>query len=69
MSPHDDLEFLLEQRLRRRRRLERVRRRRRAGVVLGREIPGFGVALAAGFNLRSTRGVGRSAIKLFEHLA
>jgi hypothetical protein len=43
--------------------------RRRAGIVLGREIPVVGIGIAAGFNLRSTRRVGRSAITLFEHLS
>lgn len=50
MSPRDELGEMLEQRHRRRLRLERVRRRRRAGVVLG-GIAGGAIAfvLIAGF--------------------
>jgi hypothetical protein len=43
--------------------------RRRAAIILGREIPFVGVGIAAGFNLRSTRRIGRAAITVFEHLS
>jgi hypothetical protein len=42
--------------------------RRRATVVLGRAVPIVGVGIAAGFNLWSTRRIGSTAIRYFEHL-
>jgi hypothetical protein len=42
--------------------------RRRAHVILGREIPVLGVGLAAGFNLRSTRSLGDTAVRFFRHV-
>jgi len=41
--------------------------RRRAHVILGREIPVLGVGLAAGYNLRSTRALGDTAVRFFRH--
>lgn len=43
--------------------------RRRAHVILGREIPVLGVGLAAGYNLRSTRALGDSAVRFFRHVS
>jgi hypothetical protein len=43
--------------------------RRRAHVILGREIPVLGVGLAAGYNLRSTRHLGDTAVRFFRHVA
>jgi hypothetical protein len=43
--------------------------RRRAHVILGREIPVLGVGLAAGYNLRSTRRLGDTAVRFFRHVA
>jgi uncharacterized protein (DUF697 family) len=43
--------------------------RRRAHVILGREIPLLGIGLAAGFNLRSTRALGDTAVRYFHHIA
>jgi hypothetical protein len=43
--------------------------RRRAHIILGREIPLLGVGLAAGYNLRSTRGVGGETARFFQHIA
>jgi uncharacterized protein (DUF697 family) len=43
--------------------------RRRAHVVLGREIPLLGIGLAAGYNLRSTRHLGDTAVRFFRHIA
>ncbi len=43
--------------------------RRRAHIILGREIPVVGIGLAAGYNLWSTRKVGRAAVDYFEHVA
>ena len=65
---HDDLDFILAQRGRKRKRNERIRRRRRAGVILGflavallvvvgTVVLGAGVALSAGCNLNSLRPV------------
>jgi hypothetical protein len=42
--------------------------RRRATIVLGRAIPVVGIGIAAGFNLWSTRRIGATAIRYFEHL-
>jgi hypothetical protein len=42
--------------------------RRRAHVILGREIPLLGMGLAAGYNMRSTRGVGDTAVRYFRHI-
>jgi hypothetical protein len=36
--------------------------------VLGRAIPVVGIGIAAGFNLWSTRRIGATAIRYFEHL-
>jgi uncharacterized protein (DUF697 family) len=41
--------------------------RRRAYVILGREVPVLGVGLAAGYNLWSTRRLGRAARDYFHH--
>jgi hypothetical protein len=43
--------------------------RRRAYVILGREVPVLGVGLAAGYNLWSTRRVGRAARDYFHHVS
>jgi uncharacterized protein (DUF697 family) len=43
--------------------------RRRAHVILGREIPLIGIGVAAGYNLQSTRAIGRGAVRYFEHIA
>jgi uncharacterized protein (DUF697 family) len=43
--------------------------RRRAHVILGREIPLLGIGLAAGYNLRSTRSLGDTAVRYFRHIA
>jgi hypothetical protein len=43
--------------------------RRRAHVILGREIPVVGIGLAAGYNLRSTRGLGHETVRFFRHIA
>jgi hypothetical protein len=43
--------------------------RRRAHIILGREIPLLGIGLAAGYNLRSTRGLGGEAVRFFRHIA
>ncbi len=43
--------------------------RRRAHVILGREIPLLGIGLAAGYNLRSTRGLGDTTVRFFRHIA
>lgn len=43
--------------------------RRRAHVIIGREIPLLGIAIAAGYNLWSTRGIGRAAVRYFEHIS
>jgi len=43
--------------------------RRRAHIILGREIPILGIGLAAGYNLRSTRGLGGEASRFFRHIA
>jgi hypothetical protein len=43
--------------------------RRRAHIILGREIPLLGIGLAAGYNLRSTRGLGDEAARFFRHIA
>jgi uncharacterized protein (DUF697 family) len=43
--------------------------RRRAHVILGREIPLVGIGLAAGYNLRSTRGLGETTVRYFRHIA
>ena len=43
--------------------------RRRAHVVLGREIPLLGIGLAAGYNMRSTRRLGETAVRFFRHIA
>ena len=43
--------------------------RRRAHVILGREIPVLGIGLAAGYNLRSTRALGDTAVRFFRHIA
>jgi hypothetical protein len=43
--------------------------RRRAHVILGREIPVLGIGLAAGYNLRSTRSLGDTAVRFFRHVA
>lgn len=42
--------------------------RRRAFVLLGREVPLLGIAVAAGYNHRSTRKIGAAAIRYFEHI-
>jgi hypothetical protein len=42
--------------------------RRRAHIILGREIPLLGIGLAAGYNLRSTRGLGRETVRFFRHI-
>jgi len=43
--------------------------RRRAHIILGREIPVLGVGLAAGYNLRSTRNLGDTAVRFFRHVS
>jgi hypothetical protein len=43
--------------------------RRRAHIILGREIPLLGIGLAAGFNLRSTRLLGGTAVRYFRHIS
>src|SRR2546423_1744205 len=43
--------------------------RRRAHIILGREIPLLGIGLAAGYNLRSTRGLGNETIRFLRHIA
>jgi hypothetical protein len=43
--------------------------RRRAHIILGREIPLLGIGLAAGYNLRSTRGLGDESVRFFQHIA
>ena len=43
--------------------------RRRAHIILGREIPLLGIGLAAGYNLRSTRGLGETTVRYFRHIA
>jgi len=43
--------------------------RRRAYVLLGREVPLVGIGLAAGYNLWSTRKLGRAARAYFHHVA
>lgn len=43
--------------------------RRRAHIILGREIPLLGIGLAAGYNLRSTRGLGHETVRFFRHIA
>jgi hypothetical protein len=43
--------------------------RRRAYVLLGREVPLVGVGLAAGYNLWSTRKLGRAARDYFDHVS
>jgi uncharacterized protein (DUF697 family) len=43
--------------------------RRRAHIILGREIPLLGIGLAAGYNLRSTRALGDTAVRFFRHIA
>jgi hypothetical protein len=43
--------------------------RRRAHIILGREIPLLGIGLAAGYNLRSTRGLGGETVRFFQHIA
>ena len=42
--------------------------RRRAHIILGREIPLLGIGLAAGYNLRSTRGLGHETTRFFRHI-
>jgi hypothetical protein len=42
--------------------------RRRAFVLLGREVPLLGIAVAAGYNHHSTRKIGAAAIRYFEHI-
>jgi penicillin-binding protein 1A len=65
---HDDLDFILAQRGRKKKRSDRIRRRRRAGlilgffaigllVVVGTVVLGAGVALSAGCDLSSLRPV------------
>ena len=41
--------------------------RRRAYVILGREVPVIGVGVAAGYNLWSTRKLGKAARAYFHH--
>ena len=41
--------------------------RRRAYVILGREVPVIGIGLAAGYNLWSTRKLGKAARAYFHH--
>jgi len=43
--------------------------RRRAYVLLGREVPVIGIGLAAGYNLWSTRKLGRAARSYFHHVS
>ena len=43
--------------------------RRRAHVIIGREIPVIGIAIAGGYNLWSTRTIGLAAIRYFEHVS
>jgi hypothetical protein len=43
--------------------------RRRAYVLLGREVPVFGIGLAAGYNLWSTRKLGKAARRYFHHVS
>jgi hypothetical protein len=43
--------------------------RRRAYVLLGREVPVLGIGLAAGYNLWSTRKLGKAARDYFHHVA
>ena len=43
--------------------------RRRAYVLLGREVPVIGIGLAAGYNLWSTRKLGKAARAYFHHVA
>jgi len=43
--------------------------RRRAYVLLGREVPIVGIGLAAGYNLWSTRKLGRAARAYFQHVS
>jgi hypothetical protein len=43
--------------------------RRRAYVLLGREVPVLGIGLAAGYNLWSTRKLGKAARAYFHHVA
>jgi hypothetical protein len=43
--------------------------RRRAYVLLGREVPVIGIGLAAGYNLWSTRRVGKAARRYFHHVS
>src|SRR5690348_14528020 len=65
---HDDLDFILAQRGRKKKRTGRIRRRRRAGLILGvfaialviaagTVVLGAGVALSAGCDLSSLRPV------------
>jgi hypothetical protein len=43
--------------------------RRRAHIILGREIPLLGIGLAAGYNLRSTRLLGDTAVRFLRHVS
>jgi uncharacterized protein (DUF697 family) len=43
--------------------------RRRAYVLLGREVPIVGIGLAAGYNMWSTRKLGRAARDYFHHVS
>ena len=43
--------------------------RRRAYVLLGREVPVLGIGLAAGYNLWSTRKLGKAARAYFHHVS
>jgi hypothetical protein len=43
--------------------------RRRAYVLLGREVPVIGIGLAAGYNLWSTRKLGKAARSYFHHVS
>jgi uncharacterized protein (DUF697 family) len=43
--------------------------RRRAYVILGRELPVVGVGLAAGYNMWSTRKLGKAARDYFHHVS
>ncbi len=43
--------------------------RRRAHVIIGREIPLFGIGIAAVYNGWSTRTIGLAAIRYFEHIS
>ena len=43
--------------------------RRRAYVILGREVPIVGIPLAAGYNMWSTRKLGKAARRYFHHVS